>query len=443
MKRWSTSSSVILVDKYKHWIFAGWALLVIAYVRFKAPIIWQAEWSHDDLMNCYRAMEASWQQLAFDTLCFWKPTNLYRPLGEIFYKVLWEQFGFSPLPWRLACGAILIGNAFLLGHLASRLSGSFSVGLAAMAVASFHSLWAHLYLNTGTIYEILAYSFVWGGLAYYVEFHDPYFTAVLLIVGLNAKESVIVLPVFVVLYEWIWRRRTPWVFCGLAGAICLGFIFGRVFGKDGLASIGLYQPSYSADAYFKSFRGYFGPLVLWKQAPPLLALLPLLLRSRYALFATLVFPIAILPLAFVPDRGLDGVYVACAGLALSLSAVLLLIPKESWRLGGAALVFLGLFVFLPPMRHHDGWDREFHEIRNFRTSLQQLVPSAPPKAQIRFESEPFTDEYPWASTFITRLVYKDTSILPVSKLNAHTRNLDPKDDFAVLEWKVDRLYRIK
>jgi hypothetical protein len=439
--------SVTLADKYKYYILPVWAALVVAYVWFKAPIIWQSDWSHDDLMNCYRAMTTSWGDLIQQTIFFWRPTPLFRPLGEIFYKLLWEQFGFNPLPWRLACGTLLIGNAFILGHVATRITGSLSVGLAATAIASFHSSWGHLYLNTGTIFEILAYTLVYGGLAWYVEFGDPWGTMIFLILGLNSKESAVVLPALVVLYEWIWNRRTPWLFCGLSCAVCGAFIYGRVYGPDGLSSIGAYQPNYSFSAYFTSFRSYFGPLILWKQIPlwlaPLAALLPLLLRNKLAGFAVAVFAVSILPLAFVPDRGLEGVYIACAALPLALSAILLKIPKEDHRLPGAAGLFLLAAVLMPALRSMDGWDKENREIRAFRESLQSHLPLVPPKAQLRFVSEPFTEEYPWASTFATRLLYRDPAILVVSPMNPHTKNAPESADFASFGWRDGALYRIK
>ena len=451
MKRWWIFWSGSLESKYRYALFAVWAVIVIGYVQTKAPIIWQADWTHDDLMNSYRAFQASWKQIGLDILCFWRPSALYRPLGELFYKVLFEQFGMSAFGWRAVVSVFLIGNAFVLGHVASRLSGSMAVGLAATAIASFHSLWSHLYLNTGTIFEILAFTFVWGGLAFYVEFHEkawvPYATSLIFILGLNAKESAIVLPVYVVLYEWIWKKRTPWVFCGLAIAISIAFIAGRVYGPGGLSSIGSYRPEYSLGMYARSFQQYFGPLILWQTIPlwasVAIASLPFLLRTRLATFAALVFPVGILPLAFVPNRGLDGVYVACAALALAVSSVLLLMPRENWRYAGAAVLFVIFGLWMPGLRSVNGWDKEFREIRGFHEGLKSLAPVLPPKVQIRFVKEPFGPETPWASVFATRLVYRDMTIEVAGEHNPHTKNLPASNDFAVFEWRDGKLVRLK
>lgn len=447
MKRWSTSLNATWVDKYKFPLLGVWSILVVAFVHFKAPIQWQAEWTHDDLMNCYRILETPWSSLVADLVQFWRPTPLFRPLGEIFYKLFWGWFGFDPLPWRLACGGLMIANAFILGHLATRLSGSLSVGLAATATGSFHSLWSHLYLNSGTIFEILAYTFVYGGLVWYTEFHDPWGATLLFLLGLNAKESAILLPVYIVLYELLWRKRIPWLYCALSGAVSLAFIFGRVYGPEGLASIGNYQPNYSLASYFNSFRAYFAPLILWKTAPLwaclFIALIPLLLRNRLAALSTGIFAFGILPLAFVPDRGLEGVYVACAALPLALASTLLKLPTEPKRFAGTLLLFLAFALWMPRIQTFDGWDKEWVEIRNFRQSLARLYPQMPPGVQIRFVAEPFTADYPWASTFITRLLYKDATLKIVSPHNPHTASAPESLDFAVLGWRNDAVYRIK
>lgn len=428
------------VDRYKPALLVAWLVLIATYMHLKVPVLLEVDWSHDDLMNCYRVLTKPWGDIVWDIACFWKPTDLFRPLGELFYKVMWTWFGFDPLPWRLVIGALLMGNAFIVGHLATRLTGSLPVGLAAVALASYHPMWSHLYMNTGTVFEILAFTLVYGGLVWYTEFHDPWGTAVLLILGLNAKESAIVLAPLVVIYEWIWRRRTPWLFCGLAGAICLAFIFGRVYGPSGLTSIGGYVPTYSVGQYLKSFQAFLGPLVLWPAAPILVWLLPLGLRNKLASFAVVLFPVAILPLAFVADRGLEGIYIACAALPLVLSAALLLLKTEPQRLYGAVALFAALAIWLPPIYLPADWNKEALEIRAFRDSLPR---SLPPKAQIRMLSEPFSADVPWASTFIARLLYKDPEVVVVSPVNPHTKDKPSDNDFAVFEWKNGALQRIK
>ena len=78
--------------------FGNKAVIVIVYVQTKAPVIWQGDWTHDDLMNCYRAFQSTWKQLWIDIVCFWQPTPLFRPVGELFYKVMFDQLGMTWKP---------------------------------------------------------------------------------------------------------------------------------------------------------------------------------------------------------------------------------------------------------------------------------------------------------------------------------------------------------
>lgn len=91
----------------------------------------------------------------------------------------------------------------------------------------------------------------------------------------------------------------------------------------------------------------------------------------------------------------------------------------------------------------EGWDKEQREIRAFHESLRAHSMTPPLDAQIRFESEPFNQDVPWASTFATRLLYRDPTILVVSPHNEHTKDLPPEKDHAVFGWRNNSLYRIK
>ncbi len=432
-------------------VLALWAALVAFYFYKKAPVTLEADWSHDDLMNCYRALESSYGETLRDIAVFWKPTPFFRPLGQLFYKLSFDRFQFAQLPPRIFCSLLLLLNAYLLGHVAYRLSRNLAYGLAAMAIAAYHPLWAHLYLNTGTIYEILAFTCVYLGLWLYIEFRDkPWVDLAVLpcfILALNAKESGIVLAPFVVIYELIFFRRIPWRSSALFAAASLAFILGRIYGPGGLSGVGMYQPQYTPAMYFANFHHYFASLI-FRQATPLWACLlfcalPALTRTKEGLFAALVFPIGILPLAFVPDRGLEAVYIACAALAFGLPAFLLPIKGERWQLAGAAAIFILLAFQFPALRGRWGWEKEQGDIRAFHESLARQFPQMPPNVQIRFVKEPFPPDSPWASVFATRLLYRDTSIIVVGENNPHTKSNPASKDFVSFTWQDGQLVRLK
>jgi hypothetical protein len=459
MRRWLTSLIAISKAGLRRaaplLLLTLWAALIAVYFNYKVKGFWLVTWTHDDLMNAYRAVATPYGQMLREVAIFWKPSPIYRPLGELFYRVIFDGSGWNPLPWRFAIFGLLLANALLLGHVARRLSGSVAAGLAAMALAAFHPHWIYLYLNTGTVFEILAYTFVWGGMALYLEAAEhgqqdkPWLLGLLALVyilGLNAKESTITLPAFLFLYEVIVKRRLPWRMAALLGAISLAFIGGRIYGPEGLSSVGQYVPSYQVATYLERFRNFLGHLLLWKDIPIYAALavavFPALLRTRQGLFVWSIFPVGILPLAFVAERGLDGVYIACAALPLFVALLIAAVPQENFRLGVAGCVLLGLWLWLPPINNHS-WDRESKEIENFHSSLIALAPTMPRGVQIRFLTEPFNADSEWASTFITRLAYRDPSLLVIAPNNPHTKNISNGKDFAVFEWRSDRLVRIQ
>jgi hypothetical protein len=324
-------------------------------------------------------------------------------------------------------------------------------GLAVMALTAFHPHWTHLYVNTGTIYEVLAFFFVYLGLLVHIELREkPWSPALVLpcfILALNAKESGIVLAPLIVTYELVFHRRIPWLLSALLAASGIAFILGRIYGHEGLSSIGMYKPEYSFSMYLTRFQGYFGQLILAPQAPAWLCVLvcamPAATRTKEGVFASLVFPLAILPLAFVPERGLEGVYIACAALPLGLSSLVLVFKRDRYQLAAACLLWALAAYLYPPRDGHWGWEQEQADIRAFHTQLKQLVPNMPSKVQIRFVKEPFPPESGWASVFATRLVYRDLTIEVAGENNPHTKNNPTSKDFASFTWQDGKLIRLK
>lgn len=428
-----------------------WSLLVALYFYWKAPITLQADWTHDDLMNCYRAFEHSYGRIWHDIVYFWHPTPFYRPLGQLWYKLIFDQWHMALLPQRVIMSLMLLANAYLLGHLAYRMSKNLACGLATMALAVFHPHWIHLYVNTGTIYEVMAFFFVYLGLLAHVELREKKWGALpvmlCFVLALNSKESGLVLAAFVVLYELIFFRRIPWLVSGLFAVTGVAFIVGRIYGPEGLSSIGMYQPEYSASMYFTRFRGYFSELVMWKSASLwaclMLCAVPALTRTKMGVIAAVVFPVGMLPLGFVPERGLEGVYIACAALPLGLASFTLL-PKKEWQqVTLATLLWVGAAMVMPAQRGPWGWEQEQKDIRAFHTGLKRLAPQMPSGVQIRFVKEPFRPESPWASVFATRLLYRDLSIDVAGEHNPHTKNNPESKDFAVFSWEGGRMVRVK
>src|SRR6266702_4284303 len=176
-------------------IAIGW-LLLFAHNGLTAPF------SGDDLMNLHGYMRRSPVSLLVDNLCYWSTS--YRPLGGLCYIALYSWFGFDPLPFRVACFGLLALNLSLLSRFTLRLSGSREVAFLALLLAGYHAWFVDLYYSTGTVYDLLCYSFYLGAFNLYLGVraqglvlasrHLGIMTAVY-VCALNAKEMAASLPV--------------------------------------------------------------------------------------------------------------------------------------------------------------------------------------------------------------------------------------------------------
>src|ERR1035437_7365714 len=96
----------------------------------------RAYFTPDEMMNLYGA--------------WFRPlAESDRPVGALFYRALFDAFGLNPLPYRIACFAILSANLTLLYILCLRLSGSREVAALACLLGAYHAHLADLYYSTG------------------------------------------------------------------------------------------------------------------------------------------------------------------------------------------------------------------------------------------------------------------------------------------------------
>jgi hypothetical protein len=176
--------------------------------------------SNDDIMNMYWAREISLGRLMLSVLVPF--TTVYRPTGSLFYRCLYAVFGLHPLPFRIVFYELLLLSLMLLYKLVLALTGKRAAAALAAFVASFHGHYSDLYLNNGTIYDVLCACFYLGALYYYVSIRSqdrylrPSELAVLYLLAtaaLNAKEMAATLPAVLLLFEltrpWRqWSRRS-------------------------------------------------------------------------------------------------------------------------------------------------------------------------------------------------------------------------------------------
>ncbi len=431
----------------------------------------RAGFTNDDLMNTYRAWRPPATDHVRDTVMFWRHSDSYRPAGSLFYRVLFESFGLNPLPYRIACYGLLLLNLWLAYAVLRRLADA-GTGAVAVLLLAYHGQFWGFYRNTGMCYDLLCFFFYTGALLYYLRSRERQFPltwprvavwAGLYVLCLNSKEMAVTLPVVILAYELMaappeWRR--PWGWLWRAGRVPLVgaamtalFIAGRIAAPLGLPSMGAYRPEPGLMIYLDHAYHFLGHTLYQPKwlTPVAAGMLLAVMLGAAVLWRSLPFRlgvvwalVGILPVAFIPQRGLDMAYAALPGFALAIAAVvsalarrIRLRPAAAFAVVLAAMVFvhsrygrLDFDALLAEGRHIDAVYREFR--------ARQQVPF-PPHCRILFLRDPFPDA-DWNSTFLAYLTSGDRTLY-VQRADrlVKERPADPVDFDAVLTWQKDGL----
>jgi hypothetical protein len=438
-----------LIDTLLVFIAFGWLML------FAHNGLW-AHFSIDDLTNLHGYLSRSPASLLVDNLRYWSTS--YRPLGGLFYVALYRWFGFDPLPFRVACFGLLALNLGLLWRFTLRLSGSREVAFLALLLAGYHAWFVDLYYSTGTVYDLLCYSFYLGAFNLYLGVRGQGLALAsrhlgiliaLYVCALNAKEMAVTLPAMLAAYEVIyqWRalrergRRWPWHegrAVLVTGLLTLPYVIGKLTGAGNLAENPAYRVTISPAHYLHTFHLYLNPLLYQKHVfrdantiQLLLAMLGIALwqRSRPLLFAWCFLLVSLLPVAFMAHYAEFFLYLPMAGWSL-YAAVLLVMARrllmsllvrlgrlQTGRVQTASVVALPLVLalFLAP-HHRQESAKTLRSFENFQPpsrrvagELIALRPSLPRGARVLFIDQPLA-RHPYFLLFLTRLLYRDLSI---------------------------------
>jgi hypothetical protein len=427
----------------------GWLLL------FAHNGLW-AQFSGDDLTNLHEYLSRSPVSLIVDNLRYWSTS--YRPLGGLFYVALYRLFGFDPLPFRVVCFGLLALNLGLLWRFTLRLSGSREVAFLALLLAGFHAWFVDLYYSTGTVYDLLCYSFYLGAFNLYLGVraqglalatrHLGILTA-LYVCALNAKEMAVSLPVLLAAYEviyhgralresgrhWPWREGRGVLVTGL---LTLPYVIGKLTAGGSLTENPAYRLTISPSHYLHTFHLYLNPLLyqehVFRDANTiqlLLAMLGIALwqRSRPLLFAWCFLLVSLLPVAFMAHYAAFFLYLPMIGWSL-YGAVLLVMARtllvsllvrlgrlQAGRVQIVSVVALPLVLslFLAP-HHRQESAKTLRNFENFQPPSRRLAeelialrPTLPRGARVLFIDQPFA-KHEYFLPFLTRLLYRDLSI---------------------------------
>jgi hypothetical protein len=180
----------------------------------------------DDLMNIYLAWVLPVWRLAWGNLTPF--TAVYRPVGSVFYKLMYAAAGFHPLPFRIVLYALMLVNIGLLYRLARQVTGSAEAAALAALLGSYHKHLIDMYQSGGVAYDILCYTFFVAAMSCYIAGRASpgpqpqalrgwplarFFTLALL--ALNSKEMALMLAPALWVYEAVYHGPPTWRPSGL------------------------------------------------------------------------------------------------------------------------------------------------------------------------------------------------------------------------------------
>jgi hypothetical protein len=427
-------------------------ILIAVYFTYQARLSLRAEFTPDDLMNCWRAVFDPLSLHIRDCIVFFRHSASFRPFPTLFYRAAFNFSGFNLFPLRVLLLAVMGLNVLLTYLFARRLSASREVGILAAFLGAYNANLTFFYFNTGMLYDIFCFFFYFSALVFYLRirqagrllrWYELVAFCALYVLVLDSKELGVSLPVVIAAWEllinppafrlaalvrWQYRELLPvWV----TGLMTAAFIWGRVLGKGGLSEIGGYTMGISPAVYLKNTARFLNELVYAESlfdAPRTLTLLLLLLavaaltRSGILGVCWVFFVVGVAPVAFIPERGLiavwlptTGLLVTAALLAVSLrDAILTRLRAARWKPAGQMLLF-ALTAWFMIKAHPDSrllfeaWQPEYSSIREVRESFLRLCPSMGPKSTVLIVKDPLNETF--STPFLIHLLYRDSSII--------------------------------
>lgn len=396
----------------------------------------------DDLMNAYWGLKTSWATLALDALRIWRVSPVYRPVGVAILKLTRAAFGMNIAGWRFVYGLLFIAAIVLIVLLAQTISRSWFVALAAGLIMAFHPNLRWAYFSMGYVYDvgasILVSAFALCCLRLPERFGRTRVTLAVLFFwnALECKEAALAGLPFLFFYQLIIEEPLPFptlrtrlkdlrlflILLALSAAFC----YGRITEPNSVIHLAPYQVDLSPARYLSNLKlwliesalvsnGVIASLVI-----ALVFTLAFIRSWRISVWCVSAFLTGILPVAFIPQRGLEALFVPftalaiLAGLALEEVCAKAAILFAHWTRGDHATAFnalaacgaLAIFIAQGTIAKRVDDFPFFVAGGSIMPALQALeyYPSPGPKDHIVVESDPF-GENNWSASFLFPLYF--------------------------------------
>lgn len=372
-----TSISQQPTTRHSRW--GRWAIALLLFLWFFAYAGFglRASFDADDLMNMHIAFVTPWGKLLAANLVPF--TTVYRPAGSLYYRVVYELAGLHPLPFRLVTYGFHLLNMALLGLLARRLSRSWEIAALTVLLWCYHHRFFDIYMNNGTVYDVLCSTFFLGTLLLWVKIREtgcgptwPQAISLYLlsVAAVNAKEMGATLPAVMLVYEWIWHRPqwsvrsfAKWfrqtAFIWILIAITAGALAVKMGPGSVLHGHTHYTPYLTFEQFTANQQKFISELLIrvdellpWTTIVWLwISLFSVAFWSgnRTLLFASLFLAITPLPVAFILTRGFFVMYLPYVGWALYAACLWVTAREALWAAASSRLRNPAKFYWASPI----------------------------------------------------------------------------------------------
>jgi hypothetical protein len=426
----------------------------------------------DDLMNLYAYWSKPWGSLLTANLAYYSP--FYRPMGGLFYRGLFAAFGFEPLAFRVACFAVMLLNLVLFYLAAQRLAGSREAGVLAALLGCYHGGFGDLYYNTGTIYDLLCFSFYVGALLIYMRAraagrwprtHEAVTVFGLYICALNSKEMAVTLPAAMLAYELIYHAaRKLWdlrYVCATA-LMTAPYVFGKLSAESPFPGNEAYRPMIGAETYLNTYRYYLD--IIFYQRPgwftpartaalfAAMVLIAALSRKKELRFSAAFVLFSVFPVIFIPPRGTVFVlYIPFLGWCVFAASLLLAIrEKAAFRFvrmdprAATAATFALMAASLFTLHHKHTAPPQPDTIQSASEQLQAAVPHIGENSRVLLLDDPFAPDEDLIPFYILRLSRENATVQVFrgKKMALRPKGSEVHSYDAVLAYENNRFVRV-
>ncbi|MEO8096313.1 MAG: hypothetical protein ABI811_01320 [Acidobacteriota bacterium] len=443
------------------------AFVLPAILIYSLWMCWPATkyyFNTDDIASMGIARLSTYSQDLGSIFSVWN--NHGRLAGSLFFRTLYDLFGFTALPFRLGSLLFCLLNLVLLNALLARLVRNSWVRYVAMLAAAFNGCFWSIYASAAIITDVLCLTFTLAGLLYYattrrhpVGLARIVILALITVLAIAAKELGFALPVILMLFELVvepgelpgydwqdFKKAIP----GLAVPFAVALVAGLgTIRSSAVYAMGAYRPEFTPARFLETltahsdllvFRWFALPTEAWIAVWVALLLLALLSRSRVAIFGWCFYQVALLPMAFsTPRQDAYVLYVAFAGLLMFFAALLdrvvLRLPVLTATTLLGVLSCLIVYVQFFELRNPQFTPGGMSTVQSLAEDVLRSQPTIRPGADVLLVDDEFGQEGN-QPVMIVRLVYADNTLHVWRRPGGAPGEMPPSPDL-----KFDHIFR--